>query len=171
MSEKKKVLFICTRNSARSQMAEGLVRNLFPDRYEAYSAGTEPSGVNPYAVKVMAEIGIDISSHGAKGLDGFLDMELDYVVTLCDQAKQTCPFFPGGKQSLHKGFEDPATVNDRGKEKVAVFRRVRDEIREWIEERFGPGRYSKAHESRAQGPRLEGDISGSASLTDWDNRS
>ena len=94
---KKKVLFICTHNSARSQMAEGLMRTLYPDRYVVFSAGTEPRGVNPYAVKGMAEIGIDISLHRSKSLDEFLDMKFDYVVTVCDHAKQICPFFPGGK--------------------------------------------------------------------------
>ena len=133
----KKVLFICTHNSARSQMAEGLMRTLYPDRYEPWSAGTEPSGVNPYAVKVMAEIGIDISLHRSKSLDDFLDMKFDYVVTVCDHAKQICPFFPGGKESIHKGFEDPAAFTGREDEKIAIFRRVRDEIGEWIVESFG----------------------------------
>jgi len=134
---KKKVLFICTHNSARSQMAEGLMRTLYPDRYEPYSAGTEPRGVNPYAVKGMAEIGIDISSHRSKSLNEFLDMKFDYVVTVCDQAKQVCPFFPGGKESIHKGFENPAAFKGNKDGKIAIFRRVRDEIREWIVETFG----------------------------------
>jgi arsenate reductase len=94
----------------------------------------EPSGVNPYALRAMAEIGIDMASHHSKSVDEFLGMELDYVVTLCDQARQTCPFFPGGKQSLHKGFEDPAAFSGSQEEKMAVFRRVRNEIRGWIEE-------------------------------------
>jgi arsenate reductase len=134
---KKKVLFICTHNSARSQMAEGLMRTLYPDRYEAYSAGTEPSGLNLLAVKVMAEIGIDISSHRSKRLDEFLDMKFDYVITVCDQAKQFCPFFPGGKEFMHKGFEDPAAFTGREDEKITIFSRVRDEIRDWIVETFG----------------------------------
>lgn len=135
--EKKKVLFICTHNSARSQMAEGFLKTLYADRYEAYSAGTEASGVNPYAVQVMAEIGIDISSHRSKGVNEFFDKEVDYVVTVCDYAKQTCPFFPGGKETIHKGFEDPAAFNGSENGKLAVFRRVRNEIRSWIEETFG----------------------------------
>jgi len=134
---KKKVLFICTHNSARSQMAEGLMRTLYPDRYVVFSAGTEPRGVNPYAVKGMAEIGIDISSHRSKSLNEFLDMKFDYVVTVCDQAKQVCPFFPGGKESIHKGFENPAAFKGNKDGKIAIFRRVRDEIREWIVETFG----------------------------------
>jgi len=134
---KKKVLFICTHHSARSQMAEGLMRTLYPDRYVVFSAGTEPRGVNPYAVKVMGEIGIDISSHRSKSSDEFLDMKFDYVVTVCDQAKQVCPFFPGGKESIHKGFENPAAFKGNKDGKIAIFRRVRDEIREWIVETFG----------------------------------
>ena len=133
----KKVLFICTHNSARSQMAEGLMRTLYPDRYVVFSAGTKPSTVNPYAVRVMAELGIDISSHRSKSSDEFLDMKFDYVVTVCDQAKQVCPFFPGGKESIHKGFEDPAAFTGREDENIAIFRRVRDEIGEWIVESFG----------------------------------
>jgi len=135
--EKKKVLFICTHNSARSQMAEGFLRTLYPDSYEAYSAGTEPSRVNPYAVQVMSEIGIDISSHRSKAVNEFLDKKVDCVVTVCDHAKQTCPFFPGGKETIHKGFEDPAAFNGSEDDKLAVFRRVRGEIRSWIEETFG----------------------------------
>jgi arsenate reductase len=118
-------------------MAEGLVKTLYPDRYEVFSAGTEPSGVNPYAVKVMAEIGIDISRNRAKGLNEFLNMEFDYVVTVCDHARQTCPFFPGGKELLHQGFEDPAAFDGSDEKKMAMFRRVRDQIQSWIEEAFG----------------------------------
>jgi len=134
---KKKVLFICTHNSARSHMAEGLMGTLYPDRYEVFSAGMEPSGVNPYAVKVMGEIGIDISSHRSKHVNEFFGMDIDYVITVCDQAKQVCPFFPGGKELMHKGFQDPAAFEGSDQEKIAVFRRVRDEIGDWIEETFG----------------------------------
>jgi arsenate reductase len=135
--QKTKVLFICTHNSARSQMAEGLIRTLYPDRYEAYSAGTEPSHVNRYAIKVMAEIGINISRYRSKGLNEFLNSEFDYLITVCDHAKQTCPFFPGGKEFIHRGFEDPAAFSGSEEQKMATFRRVRDEIREWIVETFG----------------------------------
>lgn len=139
MEEKKKVLFICTRNSARSQMAEGFLKALYPNRYDAYSAGTEPSVVNPLAVQVMEEVGIDISSHHSKNVKDFLPMEIDLVITVCDHAKQTCPFFPGGKEIIHKGFEDPAALSGSEEQKMALFRRVRDEIRGWIEEAFGGG--------------------------------
>lgn len=134
--EKQKVLFICTHNSARSHMAEGILNALYGDRYEAHSAGTEPSQVNPYAIRVMAEIGIDISGHSSKGVEQFLDQEFDVVVTVCDHAKETCPFFPGGKERIHRGFQDPAAIKGREEENATLFRRVRDEIQDWIEETF-----------------------------------
>jgi arsenate reductase len=118
-------------------MAEGLMNALYGDRYLAFSAGTEPSEVNPYAVRVMHEIGIDISGHRSKSVDEFLDQDLDYVVTVCDHAKETCPFFPGSRNPMHQGFQDPSSAAGTEEEKLAVFRRVRDEIRVWIEERFG----------------------------------
>jgi len=134
--KKKKVLFICTHNSARSQMAEGLLNALGGDRYEAFSAGTESSEVRPQAIEVMREIGIDISDHTSKNLDLFLDKALDLVVTVCDRAKESCPYFPGEKEVLHKGFEDPSAARGTDEEKKRVFRRVRDEIRDWIEKTF-----------------------------------
>ena len=137
--EKKKVLFVCTHNSARSQMAEGFLNALFPDWYEAYSAGTEPTGVNPYAIQVMKEVGIDISSRHSKSVKDFLSMDIDYVITVCDNARQVCPIFPGGKEIIHKGFEDPAAFEGDKDEGVAVFRRLRDEIRDWINETFDEG--------------------------------
>ncbi len=135
-SEKKKVLFICTHNSARSQMAEGLLNALYGDHYEAYSAGTEPSRVNPYAIKIMAEIGIDISNHFSKSIEKFKGMEFDFVVTVCDYAKENCPFFPGGKKYLHKGFKDPSKVKGDKNRVLEEFRRIRDEIKNWIEKTF-----------------------------------
>ena len=134
---RRKILFICTHNSARSHMAEGFVNALYSDRYLAFSAGTEPSTVSPYAVRVMQEIGIDISDHRSKSVDQFIDQDLDYVVTVCDHAKEACPFFPGGRKALHKGFQDPASVAGTDEENLDVFRRVRDEIRDWIENTFG----------------------------------
>ena len=136
---KMRVLFVCTHNSARSQMAEGFLRHLYGDRYEAYSAGTKPSHLNPYAVRVMAEVGVDISQHRSKGLDEFQGWKFDYVVTVCDQAKEECPFFPGGGMRLHKSFMDPSELEGGEEEKLRVFRRVRDEIKEWVEEVFGNG--------------------------------
>jgi len=134
---KKKVLFICTHNSARSQIAEGLLRSMYGNRYEVYSAGTQPSRVNPYAIKVMAEVGIDISSHHAKHIDVFYGIKLDYVVTVCNQAKESCPFFQGGKEYLHSNFEDPSQVEGSEEEKLAIFRQIRDQIGRWIEKAFG----------------------------------
>ena len=134
--EKKRVLFICTYNAARSQMAEGLLRALYGNRYEVFSAGTEPGRVSPYAVRVMTEIGIDIGGHHAKSLQEFLDQAFDCVVTVCDHAKESCPYFPGGKKILHQSFEDPSTLTGSEEKIMAGFRRIRDEIRHWIEEEF-----------------------------------
>jgi len=134
--EKTRVLFICTHNSARSQMAEGLVNALGGDRFQAFSAGTEATAVRPEAIKVMAEIGIDISSHRAKSLNEFMDQRFDHVVMVCDNAARDCPFFPGGKEYIHNTFEDPAVCTGTEEEILACFRHSRDEIRAWIEEVF-----------------------------------
>jgi arsenate reductase len=104
-------LFLCTHNSARSQMAEGLLRSLFGDKYEVLSAGTEPRDVNPNAINVMKEIGIDISNQYSKDVKDFIDKDFDYVITVCGGAKESCPFFPGGKQQLYKDFEDPSSFS------------------------------------------------------------
>lgn len=128
---KKKVLFICTHNSARSQMAEGFVNSLLGDRYEGYSAGIEPTKVNPYAVKAMAELGIDISKHRSKSIEEFRGKNFDYVVTVCESAKETCPFFPG-EELIHKDFEDPSEFRGIEEEILEKVRRVRDEIKDWI---------------------------------------
>lgn len=134
---KKKILFICTHNSARSQIAEGLVNSLYGGYFEAESAGTEPTEVNPYAVKVMKEIGIDISKQYSKKVDKFLETEFDYVVTVCSGADKICPFFPGGKEYIHKGFDDPASFKGTDDEIMKKFRSVRDEIKDWIQKKFG----------------------------------
>lgn len=134
---KKKVLFICTHNSARSQMAEGLLNSLYGNRYEALSAGTDPTKVNPCARKVMSELGIDISKHCSKSANEFIEQEFDYVITICDHAKETCPFFPGGKKRFHKSFEDPASFKGNEADTLSVFRKVRDEIKDWISKEFG----------------------------------
>jgi len=126
---KQKVLFICTHNSARSQIAEGLLRTLYGNRYEAYSAGVEPLSVNPYAVEVMKELGIDLSTHRSKSIEEFQGMMFDYVVTVCNHAKETCPFFPG-KRILHKEFDNHSSFDGSIEEILAIFRRVRDEIKE-----------------------------------------
>ena len=135
--DKKKVLFLCTANSGRSQMAEGLLRALYGDRFEPYSAGTEPGGVHPLAIEAMRDAGIDITSHYSKSTDEFKGTEFDYVVTVCDHAKEYCPFFPGAKNYIHQSFTDPSSVEGTKEEQAEVFTRVRDEIKDWLKETFG----------------------------------
>lgn len=132
----KKVLFICTHNASRSQMAEGFLRVLKGDRYEAFSAGTEPRGVNPCAVRVMAEAGVDLSGHRSKSIDAFRGVSFDEVFTVCDSARESCPFFPGGARRGHRSFPDPSLLEGTEEEVLAGFRFVRDAIRAWIEEEF-----------------------------------
>jgi arsenate reductase (thioredoxin) len=134
MTEKSRVLFLCTHNSARSQMAEGLLRHLAGDRFESMSAGTEATHVRPLAVRVMEEIGIDISHQESKTLDRYLGEPFDHVITVCDDANEACPFFPGAANRLHWSFEDPSKAEGSEKERLAVFRSVRDRIRQRIED-------------------------------------
>jgi arsenate reductase (thioredoxin) len=135
---KKRVLILCTGNSARSQMAEGLLRHDAGDRFEVESAGTRPGHVRPEAIAVMKELGIDISSHHSKNVQVFEDQPFDYVLTVCDNAKESCPVFSGHSNRIHKGFEDPAAIQGGEEERIALFRRVRDEIREYLKT-FPPG--------------------------------
>ena len=133
--KKLKVLFLCTGNSCRSQMAEGWAKQLKSDHIEAYSAGIETHGLNPNAVKVMAESGVDISNHKSENVKDYLDKEIDYVVTVCGHAHETCPVFPGKAKIIHHGFDDPpflAKSVDTEEEKLAIYRRVRDEIRDFV---------------------------------------
>lgn len=144
--EKKKILFLCTHNSARSQMAEGLLRAFHGDRYEAYSAGVEATTVNPHAVVVMKEIGIDISGQRSKTPQEFKDIIFDLAVTVCDRAKVACPICstnielptksPRAREVIHKSFDDPAAAVGSEEEKLKVFRRVRNEIKDWISQTF-----------------------------------
>lgn len=134
--EKTKILFICTHNSARSQMAEGLMNGLHGDRFQAFSTGTKATAVRPEAIKVMAEIGIDISGHRSKSIDEFLDQRFDHVVMVCDDAARDCPFFPGGRNYVHHAFKDPAACEGTEDEILDCFRLSRDEIRRWIVESF-----------------------------------
>jgi arsenate reductase (thioredoxin) len=129
MSKQKRVLILCTGNSARSQMAEGLLRAMAGDRFDVASAGVAPSSVRPEAIEVMREIGIDISSHRSKSVDEFTDEQFDYVITVCDNAREQCPVFPAQAKMLHWSFGDPAATGDK-----TVFRRVRDEIKERLQE-------------------------------------
>jgi arsenate reductase len=129
---KKKVLFLCTGNSARSQMAEGLMRHLRGDEFEVYSAGVDSKGVHPNAVQVMREIGIDISGQKSKHIDKLPDRAFDCITTLCDHAAQNCPVFPGKGVRLHQGFSDPAAVQGSEQDKLEAFRKVRDELQQFI---------------------------------------
>ncbi|MCI0717423.1 MAG: arsenate reductase ArsC [Acidobacteria bacterium] len=130
--EKASVLFLCTGNSARSQMAEGLLRHLAGDRFEVVSAGTQPVGLNPHAVEVMREIGIDISGHQSKNVSQFLRRRFSYVITVCDKAKETCPIFPFAFKSLHWSLDDPAAVQGSEEERLDAFRRIRSELGERV---------------------------------------
>jgi arsenate reductase len=132
---KKTVLFLCTHNSARSQMAEALLNTLHGDKYEAQSAGITPTRINPYVVKAMAEIEIDLSKNRSKSIEEFRGENFNYVVTVCDSAKEACPFFPGEKV-IHKAFEDPSQFKGSEEEIMNGVRRVREEIREWLEKTF-----------------------------------
>jgi arsenate reductase len=134
MAEKTRVLFLCTHNSARSQMAEGLLHHLAGDRFEAMSAGTEATRVRPLAVRAMEEIGVDISRQESKTLDRYLHEPFDYVITVCDDANEACPVFPGAAKRLHWSFEDPSKAEGLEEERLSVFRSVRDRIRERIED-------------------------------------
>lgn len=127
------ILFICTGNSTRSQIAEGLINHLYPDKARAYSAGTDPSKVNPIAITVMSEIGIDISQHYSKSTDVYKNKKFDIIVTLCDNAEATCPFIPGAQRYIHKSFADPTEADGNSEKVIHVFQRTRDEITDWIE--------------------------------------
>lgn len=130
---KKRVLILCTGNSARSQMAEGLLRHHAGERFNVESAGTKPSIVRPEAIAVMKEVGIDIASHRSKSVDEFAGQKFDYVLTVCDNAKESCPVFPGAVKRLHQSFEDPPAPSvGTDEERIAVFRKVRDELRTYL---------------------------------------
>ena len=134
MSDKKRVLILCTGNSARSQMAEGLLRHDAGERFEVESAGTKASFVRPEAIAVMRELGIDISRHHSKNVNEFDGQQFDYVITVCDNARESCPVFFGRAEKLHHDFEDPAALEGSEAERLAVFRRVRDELRAYLVE-------------------------------------
>lgn len=127
---KKRVLILCTGNSARSQMAEGLLRNDAGDKFEMFSAGVEPTQVRPEAIEAMREIGIDISAQRSKSVDEFRDQQFDYVITVCDNANQQCPMFPGKAERIHWSIDDPAAVKGDENARLDAFRSARDELRE-----------------------------------------
>jgi arsenate reductase (thioredoxin) len=130
---KPRVLFLCTGNSARSQMAEGMARTLSERKMDAFSAGTHPKGLHPMAEQVMSEAGIDISRHRSKGIGEFDGQAFDYVITVCDQANEACPVWPGTRERIHWSFDDPAAAQGSEAERLEVFRRVRDEIRQRVQ--------------------------------------
>jgi arsenate reductase len=134
MTEKKRILFLCSGNSARSQMAEGLMKSLGSDQWDVESGGTFPSYVHPLAIRVMEEIGIDISQQASKSYDQFLEKEFDYIITLCDEVASSCPAFPGQGSRIHWPLEDPAKAIGPIDSRLLVFRKVRDEIKEKMEE-------------------------------------
>jgi arsenate reductase len=135
MTKKKRTLILCTGNSARSQMAEGVLRHDGGDRFEVFSAGVRSSFVRPEAIQVMNEIGVDISNHRSKSVDEFIDQDFDYVITVCDNAKEVCPVFPGKTERIHQSFEDPPAPGLGSDDfRLPIFRRVRDEIRMWMKE-------------------------------------
>jgi arsenate reductase (thioredoxin) len=133
----KKILILCTGNSARSQMAEGLLKHIMQSRYDVYSAGTKPSIVRNEAIKVLAEIGIDISNYRSKSVDEFVNIEIDYVLTVCDNAKETCPYFPAKTKVIHHSFDDPPAIGETDEETtLKIFRRVLNEIKTYFEMEF-----------------------------------
>ena len=132
LTGKGRVLFLCTGNSCRSQMAEGWLRHLAGDRFEVASAGTRPAGLHPDAVLVMREAGVDIAGHRSKNVSEFLQQPFEFVITVCDSAKEACPYFPGKVQRLHWSFPDPAASSGTYEERLAVFRQVRDQIADRI---------------------------------------
>jgi arsenate reductase len=134
MNHKKRVLILCTGNSARSQMAEGLLRHDAGDRFEVESAGTRPSSVRPEAIAAMRDLGIDISGHRSKSVEEFDGQHFDYVITVCNSARESCPVFFDAAKRLHHDFEDPAALDGSEEERLSLFRRVRDELREYLVE-------------------------------------
>lgn len=136
LMEKLQVLVLCTANSARSQMGEGLLRAMAGEKIDVFSAGSQPSVVNPFAIRAMAQVGIDISSHTSKSLNIYLDKEFDYVITVCDNAAANCPYFPGPATRIHWGLQDPAAVEGTEEEILASFAEARDLLKqhfaEWL---------------------------------------
>ena len=145
---KTSVLFVCTHNSARSQMAEGLLRDRYGDQYDVYSAGTERTHVRPLATAVMEEVNVDLSDHHSKTIDDLGDRTFDVVVTVCDAAREACPYLPAEEENLHRSFEDPSSTQGSKEERRAVFRRVRDALADWIDETFAP----EATETESRSP-------------------
>ncbi|PWI48978.1 low molecular weight phosphatase family protein [Candidatus Heimdallarchaeota archaeon B3_Heim] len=138
LSQKKVVLFVCTHNSARSQLSEAILEQKFGDHFQTFSAGTKPTTINPYVKQVLTEMGINTSNLKAKHVNEFLGQEIDIIVTVCDSAKESCPYFLGAKRYEHKSFKDPSNFTGTNDERLKAVKRLRDEISEWIEEVFTP---------------------------------
>ncbi len=134
--DRKKVLFVCTHNSARSQMAEGILNTFHSDRFDAYSTGSAPTNINPHSIEVLKEIGVDISANYSKGFNELADIEFDYIVSVCDDAREKCPYFKGSGTRIHKSFDDPSRFEGNVEQKLEIFRKSRDEIRDWIDTEF-----------------------------------
>lgn len=149
MEKKKRVLFVCTQNAGRSQIAEGYLRARYGDRFEAFSAGTSPTAVSRKSVLVMNEMGIDISGHRSKSLDEFAGNEMDVVVTLCDHARGICPVYPWAKKTITKVFPDPGLLSGDDKEILNGVRNIRDQITRWIDQEFGGSRQASSDDPRA----------------------
>jgi arsenate reductase (thioredoxin) len=141
---KKSVLILCTGNSARSQMAEGLLRSMAGDRFEVFSAGTKPGSVRPEAIAAMREIGVDLSGHRSKSVDEFAGRPIDYVITVCDNARESCPVFPAGTQRMHWPFEDPPGPEASENERMTAFRTVRDEMQARFKSELQSGVFAAA---------------------------
>jgi len=137
MNDKQTVLFLCTHNSCRSQMAEGLANHFLGSRFQAFSAGTEATRVNPLAIRVLTELGIDTSRHYSKTVEEYAGQTFDHVVTLCGDANEKCPLFFGGVERIHRGFDDPSRLGGKEEDVLPEFCRVRDEIKAWIIDYFG----------------------------------
>lgn len=133
---KKSVLFVCTHNAVRSQMAEAFFNKIYGDRYSAFSAGSDPTHIDPLVIIVMKEVGIDVSGNKSKGLNDFQNYRFDYVITVCDQAQESCPYFMEGNIRIHKGFTDPSKFQGSSEDTIIEYRRTRDEIKTWIEKEF-----------------------------------
>lgn len=136
MSEKKTILILCTGNSARSQMAEGLLKHITKNEYEIFSAGTEPSSVRLEAIKVLSEIGIDISKNRSKSIDEFVNRRIDFVLTVCDSAQENCPYFPAQTKLIHHSFADPAGIQGNQETRIKAFRKTRDQIQKYLVDCF-----------------------------------
>ena len=134
---KKRVLFLCTHNAVRSQMAESFLNKIYGDRYTAFSAGSDPTQIDPIVILVMSEVGIDVSNYRSKGLNVFRDYHFDYVITVCDQVQESCPYFSEGNIRKHMSFPDPSKFQGRSEDVIKEYRCVRDEIKNWIEKEFG----------------------------------